>query len=100
MSSASISRRAACTGSAPKPLMTRTPVTVSSTTVANWACSAWTASTAGWMRWEKRRAVQLTNGSGASATSARIGSVMNSTTVTAVMSAIFDIVNGIMTTKA
>ena len=47
--------------------MTRTPLTLSSTTVASCACSTCTASTAGWMLCEKRCDSRLTIGSGASA---------------------------------
>ncbi len=76
MSSASLRRRLACTSSAPKPLTTRTPPIVSSTTVASSAFSACTCSTAEWIDVENLRPAMLTSGSGASATRARIGSVM------------------------
>ena len=63
-SSASRVNVASCTCSAPKPFTTRTPDTVSSTTVDTSAASAWTASTAGWIRAENRLASTLTIGSG------------------------------------
>lgn len=47
MSSASLRSLSNCTCSAPKPLITRTPETLSSTTLANCACSACTAMDAG-----------------------------------------------------
>ena len=99
MSSASTRSLAACTGSAPKPFTTRTPATLSSTTVASCACSACTASTAGWMVREKRWASRLTSGSGASATRASSGCEVSSTTITAITIASCEVVIGIITTK-
>ena len=99
MSSASTRSFAACTPSAPKPLITRMPLTLSSTTVASCACSACTASTAGWMLREKRCANRFTTGSGASAMSASNGCEVNSTTTTAITIARFDAVIGIITTN-
>ncbi len=100
MSSASVRSLSDCTRSAPNPLITRTPAIVSSTTVASCACSACTASTAGWIAAENRLAVTLTNGSGASATSASNGSVRNRITTTPATRAKFEIVSGIITTNA
>ncbi len=99
MSSASRRSFAACTLSAPNPFTTRTPPTVSSTTVARSACSACTARTAGWIASENRRPATFTSGSGARATSASSGSVTNRITATARIIAAFDNVMGIITTK-
>ena len=99
MSSASTLRRAAVTASAPKPLTTRTPLTASSTTVASWACSACTASTAGWMRREKRVASTFNNGSGASAMSASSGCCTARMTTIVATIIRFEAVIGIITTK-
>ena len=85
--------------SAPNPLTTRTPPTDSSTTVARSACSACTASTAGWIASENLRPATLTSGRGARATTASNGSVMNRITATAAIIARFDRVIGIITTK-
>ena len=100
MSSASPRSLVAWTPSAPKPLITRTPLTDSSTTVASSACSAWIARTAGWIRREKRWASTLTSGSGASAIRASSGCDEISSTTTAATIARFDSVSGIITTKA
>ena len=100
MSSASTRSLSACTFSAPKPLITRMPDTVSSTTVANWACSACTASTAGWMRRENRFANTLTSGRGARATTASSGCDVTSSTTTARIMATFDKVSGSITMNA
>ena len=99
MSSASTLNFAACTPSAPKPFTTRTPATLSSTTVASCACSACTASTAGWMLREKRWARRFTSGSGARATRASSGCEVSSTTTTATTIANCEVVMGIITTK-
>ena len=99
MSSASVRNRFAVTSWAPKPLMTRTPLTLSSTTVASWACSCCTATTAGWMRREKRVASTFRNGSGASAMSASIGCCTKRMTTMADTMARFDAVTGIITTN-
>ena len=100
MSSASTSSFADCTDSAPNPLMTRTPLTVSSTTVANSACSCCTACTAGWIDDENRRPAKLTSGNGASATTVSSGLVSARMTVTEMTIARFDSVIGIITTNA
>ena len=100
MSSASARNLSDCTCSAPNPLITRTPAIVSSTTVASCACSDCTANTAGWIADENLVAVMLTSGSGASATRARNGSVMNKMTTTPATRARFEIVSGIITTNA
>ena len=55
-------RRSACTCSAPKPLTTRTPLTVSSTTEASSADSRWMAMTGGCSRVEKRLPSKFRNG--------------------------------------
>ncbi len=99
MSSASVRSRADWTASAPKPLTTRTPPTVSSTTVASSACSACTASTAEWIECENRRPAMLTKGNGASAISASFQSVTKRIAETAMIIERFDIVIGIMTTN-
>ena len=100
MSSASTFNFSARTFSAPNPLITRIPDTVSSTTVASCACSACTASTAGWIRREKRLANTFTSGSGARATIASIGCEVISSTTTARIMATFESVIGIITMKA
>ena len=58
-------------------MTTRTPDTVSSTTVASSADSTWIAITDGKRLFENRRASTLTNGSGPSASSASSGLMLN-----------------------
>ncbi len=99
MSSASLRSRADWTSSAPNPFTTRTPPTVSSTTVANSACSIWTCSTAPWIECENRRPAMFTNGSGARAMRASCQSVRNRMTDTAMIIEKFEIVMGIITTN-
>ena len=98
-SSACWPKRADCTGSAPKPFTTRTPETVSSTTVARSAERVCTAITAGWMRWENRLARMFTSGSGTSAHSASSGLSTSRMTATPAARARFEMVSGIMTTN-
>ena len=80
--------------------MTRTPETLSSTTVASCACSCCTAKTAGCICLEKRLAITLTMGSGARANIANIGCETINKATTAINIAKFDNVIGIITTKA
>ncbi len=99
MSSASVVSASIRTRSAPNPFTTRTPATDSSTTVDSCACSDWTASTAGWMAFEKRRAVRLMKGNGTRVTRASSGSVMRSTTETPAIRARWESVSGSITTN-
>jgi len=75
------------------------PPTLSSTTVASSACSACTASRAGWIELENLRPATFTRGSGASAITASSGSVVTRMIVTTVIIARFDRVIGIITTN-
>ncbi len=81
-SSASALSRCACRRSAPNPFTTRTPDTVSSTTVESSPSSCCNVMTSGWMREEKTLAATLSNGSAPSASSASPAFVTSRMTAT------------------
>ena len=99
MSSASLRSFSNCTLSVPRPFTTRTPDTLSSTTLASCACSFCTASTAGWIRLENLLDATLMNGNGANATIASRQSVNPRISVTATSWATLLNVIGIITTN-
>ena len=84
--------------STPKPLTTRTPVTLSSTTPETSESSFWSCMPTGYMRWLKRVAEKLSSGRRPSANSARPGLRNNRITTTAAIWIVLAIVNGTRST--